>query len=222
MNPRARKGEPGFTLLELLVVLGIVGVLAVLLTPAVARALNRANQTEGLNQIRGIGQAVVQYAGDHDGSLPGPLWPGQLLEYDPDREGRLVRELAPYLGLPQTNSIYLARSFASRTFLRKMPADQLSLARPYVANLEPTNSAGEILRPFGGLIAPNLAAPMNLAALPAEVRTQWALSDADQLHRNVRNAAWKANTPAKPIYDTHRAVLFYDWHAELLPVGELP
>ena len=221
MNPPARKGEPGFTLIEWLVVLGIIAVLAVFLTPAVARALDRANQVEGLNQIRSIGQAMVQYAGDHDGFLPGPLWPGQLLEYDPNRDGRLVRDLAPYLDLPPSNSIYLARAFVAKTFLRKMPADQLSLARPYVANLEPTNSAGEILRPFGGLVAPNLASPMKLAALPAEVRSQWALSDADQLHRNVRNAAWKANTPAKPIYDTHRAVLFYDWHAELLPAGEL-
>jgi len=221
MNRFAPKGEPGFTLIELAVVLGIIALLAVLLLPVAEKSLRRADQTEGLSKVRGIGQAMAQFAGDHDGTLPGPLWPGQLLEYDPDREGRLVRELAPYLGLAETNAVYLARSFAPRAFLRKMPAGQLAQARPYVANLEPTNAAGEILRPLGGLVEPNLASPMKLAAVPAETRAQWALSDADQAHRNVRAAAWKANTPAEPIYGTHRAVLFYDWHAELLPVEDL-
>jgi hypothetical protein len=37
---------------------------------------------------------------DNDGKLPGPLWPGQLAQLDPARSGRLVRELATYLGIP--------------------------------------------------------------------------------------------------------------------------
>lgn len=220
--PRFRtNSEAGFTLVEWVVVLGIVGILAVLLLPLANQSLRRADQVDGLNKVRVIGQAMAQFAGDHDGTLPGPLWPGQLLEYDPNREGRLVRDLAPYLGFPESDTIYVARSFASRAFLRKMPATQLAQSRPYVANLEPTNAAGEVIRPFGGLVAPNLAAPLKLAALPAEVRSQWALSDADQLHRNVRAAAWKANTPVEPIYETQRAVLFYDGHVELRPLADL-
>ena len=57
----------GFTLVELLVVLGIVGMLIALLVPAVMGALDVANQTACASNLRQLGHAMQLYLKDHDG-----------------------------------------------------------------------------------------------------------------------------------------------------------
>ena len=59
----------GFTLVELLVVIAIIGVLVGLLIPAVNFARQTARKAECLNNIRGIGQALVQFESDK-GAFP--------------------------------------------------------------------------------------------------------------------------------------------------------
>ncbi len=54
-----------FTLIELLVVIAIISVLSGLMLGAVFEALERANQVEDSNNLRGIGQAGIMYAQNH-------------------------------------------------------------------------------------------------------------------------------------------------------------
>ena len=68
----------GFTLVEVLVVIAIVGILAALLFPAVKGATERAQAAKCVNNLRQIAAASQLYAGDHNGAFPGiPLgnWP---------------------------------------------------------------------------------------------------------------------------------------------------
>jgi prepilin-type processing-associated H-X9-DG protein/prepilin-type N-terminal cleavage/methylation domain-containing protein len=69
----------GFTLVELLVVVGIVVVLIALLLPALARAREAANRTRCLATLRSMAQAAHLHAADHKGYMPvaGPQGPPQ-------------------------------------------------------------------------------------------------------------------------------------------------
>src|SRR6059036_3076775 len=67
---RVSPGSAGFTLVELLVVIGIIALLISILLPALNRAKESANRTKCLSNLRQLGLAMVQYAGDNKGAFP--------------------------------------------------------------------------------------------------------------------------------------------------------
>lgn len=60
----------GFSLVELLVVVAIIGLLASLLLPVIAKAPGRAREIKCLSNLRQIGIAFHTFASDHDGRYP--------------------------------------------------------------------------------------------------------------------------------------------------------
>lgn len=115
----------GFTLVELLVVVGIIAILIALLMPAIAGAREAANRIKCLATLRSMHQAAQMHAVEHRGYMPiagvqGPLsarveatpqglndqnrtkymW-GEIGETDPPRPIPLPMALGHYMNLGQ-------------------------------------------------------------------------------------------------------------------------
>src|SRR3954452_12498398 len=76
LNDSTPRSRQGFTLVELLVVIGIIAVLIGILLPALGRARKQAQAVACMANLRSIGQAIGIYAVNNKQSLPYGYWDG--------------------------------------------------------------------------------------------------------------------------------------------------
>lgn len=67
----------GFSLIELLSVIAVIGLLAAIIVPAVNRVRERAAMAHSAGNLRQLGTAALLYASDHQGDYPQGGWPAK-------------------------------------------------------------------------------------------------------------------------------------------------
>lgn len=110
----------GFSLIELLVVMAVIGLLVVIGSSAHSRVTMLANQSQCASNMRQIGVAVFLFANARGGQLPDIAGHG-------NDEGSWVRVLAPYLD--KVNEIRISPADPDRE--KKLKLEE---ATSYVAN----------------------------------------------------------------------------------------
>jgi prepilin-type N-terminal cleavage/methylation domain-containing protein/prepilin-type processing-associated H-X9-DG protein len=81
MRFQAVRCRPGFTLVELLIVIGIIATLIGILLPVVGRVRESARRTNCLSNLRQLGAGMVMYTQEFKGRLPNTNPPNTTADY---------------------------------------------------------------------------------------------------------------------------------------------
>ena len=82
------KAKQGFTLIEIMVVVGIIGLLVAVLIPNVTGKMNEARIASAYVQIKNVEEALVAYSMKHGGKYPDSL---EVLTEETDDEDALLQ-----------------------------------------------------------------------------------------------------------------------------------
>jgi prepilin-type N-terminal cleavage/methylation domain-containing protein len=197
----------GFTLIELMVVMVVIGILASLVLSVLNRGRESASAVKCLGHMNQIGQAILAYSADNEGRLPGPLTEQQNNDVSSVQDGSLMALMKRYLGIEGPDGRVMQagvftcpawelkdKSRRSAVFVMnfqdRMPdlQNRLPWGEPGVEPVKMVNLVGWNPRPAA-------QAAMGLSQI-------WALRDGDF-----------APEAGRSVHGDFRNALFYDLHA---------
>ena len=165
-----RRSRLAFTLVELLVVIGIIAVLVAILLPTLNRAREAGRRVQCLSNLKQISNATIAYCNDNNGSYPGRAGQGTdaIFDGDPKRNWGWIawrRKVDPVTGVlyPGTWDQNITYSGLAR-YLGAKQIDHNPLNGTTVADYQRANEVNRTLEQVFRCPSDNLAA--RLAFLP--------------------------------------------------------
>ena len=219
---RTRSARRAFTLVELLVVIGIIAILIAILMPALRRARESANQVACASNQRQLMMAFLMFAGDHQQQLPGNFT--DFANPDSDKRAWLLNSGELITAAPQGGTIF--KYLKSKDVYRcpSVPADVVMGGGGSSNGQFDYVSFGV----FTGAKLVNIKAESKYTDIPTgkvQVKPTPVITEEDQMALNLNNPEGLHNYSDR-IADNHRKGGNYaaidgsvHWHAEPAPNG---
>ena len=155
--PRRCRGGAGFTLIEILVVVGIIVILVSVLVPLVGRAMRQAKQTRTAADMGSIGTALEAFKADH-GDYPRP---------EPGARGSGAALLGRYLFGPYGDGVE-----RGKTTLDDQDPPEYAGGKQYLPG-DAVRNGGQATSPTFAAVRPTTSAPPT-GALQSGTNYDWA------------------------------------------------
>lgn len=224
---RQPKATTAFTLVELLVVVAIIAILGGLIFAASGKIRAVGDRTKCIANLRQVGAALSGFVGEHDGTLPGPLWTWQSCWAGSGDYGSLATVLAPYVGVELEEDAQKVPILVCPAWQREAPYQEDEL---YIMNSE-VMFDGTKINPWGDadiadqndeprLNPEGRDTPRKLAAITdISLAQTWAMQEWDKQFDGPRGKTW-SGIAKKPVHGDVRNALFFDFHVAPVPVKD--
>jgi prepilin-type N-terminal cleavage/methylation domain-containing protein/prepilin-type processing-associated H-X9-DG protein len=214
----AVRARPGFSLIELLAVIVVVGILSAVLIPVIGGARHSADRVECTSNLRQIGLAVGSYATDHDGTLPGPAYSSVSVYYYIDNGSTKLMGyyLGPYLGMgkaPYSTNRALCAPLLCPAYANAVAEDQWLYAYQAVYILPYVNVGQEVRVSAWGK-----ANSTETNETPLKISTLYSLIEPSEIWAFKDKDVSLAGGGTLVAHGDYRNTLFFDWHVEAVPV----
>jgi prepilin-type N-terminal cleavage/methylation domain-containing protein len=180
-HPRRAVASGGFTLVELLVVIGIIALLVAILLPVMSKVRENANRVKCAANLKEIGAAMLTYAGENKGAYPRVTWNPN---FDPQYGGKATR--SPSGAFPQIRDPFIPG--ATTKIVNDVSASVFILVRQ-----------GKVVA--ANFVCPSTdATPDDFAGLPTDERSNFSNNSVDTpLYRHLSYSF--ANPFGGPAFD---------------------
>jgi prepilin-type N-terminal cleavage/methylation domain-containing protein len=211
--------QPAFTLVELLVVIAIVAILAALLFPLVGSMRIKASSAVSVSNLRNIGTAIMTYAADNNGTLPGPALSHHYTKWNQfGTSGQLCYILRDYLpNVPQPENSNPTTHYSP---IFDYPAARTDGKNPK-SNGKPTYSVYSNVRDSIGTFRPlgyqGQYPPMTTAGLAARDTSYRSGSGGN----GKKPWITESHLIEPPPHGQYRNTLMFDYSVRAIPTNEL-
>lgn len=222
----------GFSLIELIVVVGIIALLAGMVIPTIGRVRENGKSTECVNNLRQIGQGFALYVDEHRGIFPGDGTAGGVgTEADIAQADAWYNVIPPYLQMDSYKTLsergrVPCPGSGKSLFICPNSPKETALAMQYQAGEHSSFYCSYAMNYWVNVSErgiPTLTKRLRMTQIQAPSVFVILTESPDGLLAKVHPATMRHEDPSMTAFRHREKVnaLFADWHVESIPAKRI-